>query len=146
MAFAAKRELAALADHQYFAELRCTDSGRGPSAFADLFVAVHRRVVSENGAKRQQVGIAIKHHATVDLRDAFQNSRRKNIDSSHATPICGWKSDLIQRDGRQPSEAKSQSCALAARFIFLKPAKGSHKVLNHAVRRGFAGVEVALNA
>jgi hypothetical protein len=36
--------------------------------------------------------------------------------------------------------------ALAARLIFLEPANGCHKVLNLAVRRDFAGVEVALDA
>jgi hypothetical protein len=70
--------------------------------------------------------------------------------SALATLTCcyaSWDEEhrARRRDGRQPSEA-SQSCALAARFIFLEPAKGCHKVLNLAVRRGFAGVEVALNA
>ena len=71
-----ERELAALADHQYIAELRCADGRCRASAFANLLILIHRWAVPQNRAEREQPRIVIEHYATIDLRDAFKHSRR----------------------------------------------------------------------
>lgn len=71
-----KRELASFAHHQNIGELRCTDCGCRAPALPNFLIITHLRPLPENRTEREQAGVAIHNHASIDLRDAFQDRRR----------------------------------------------------------------------
>lgn len=78
---AVHRDQAVFADLQHRTVTRGRDRSGSASAFHRPVHGFFGRVVMQNRAERQEVGIRAKHNRTVNTRDVFQH-RRGNVENA----------------------------------------------------------------